>query len=294
MKISVVITCYNKAKYIAQAIKSACEQAGVHEIIVVDDCSTDRSVAIASAIGGIKLIPNAENKGVSASTRIGVEHARAGGAEYVILLDGDDVLAVDSIRYFSKVIEQSGVPAVYSSVARDRVDDMRQKAHPCDLDAGYRVETAPLDYYLGRLSRPLATTALCARPELIVRHLADKARVQDHQIAFSICYCADRIAISDAVTHYCSAAQLGENISEDVVAILTASVIVYANTCDLVKRHTLFKAYQKRAYTRGLRLRHHGVLPKSLALALYMITPFKTLLPARMRHAIIMAISHHI
>ncbi|MCV2872379.1 glycosyltransferase [Defluviimonas sp. WL0050] len=294
MKISVVITCYNKEDYIAQAITSACKQAGVYEVIVVDDCSTDRSVAIARATDGIVLIASAVNKGVSTSTRIGVERARAGGADYVVLLDGDDVLAEDAVRYFSQVIECSDVPAIYSSISRDRVEDMRLKAHSCDLDAGYRVENAPLDYYLGRLNRPLATTALCARPELIVRHLTDKARVQDHQIAFSICHSADRIAISDAVTHYCSAARAGGNISEDVVAILTASVIVYANTFDLVKRHTLFKAYQKRAYTRGLRLRHHGVLPKSLALALYMITPFKTLLPARMRHAIIMTISHHI
>ncbi|MDI3337565.1 glycosyltransferase family 2 protein [Defluviimonas aestuarii] len=294
MKISVVITCYNKAKYIAQAIQSACEQAGVHEIIVVDDCSTDRSVAIASAIGGIKLIPNAANKGVSASTRIGVEHARAGGAEYVILLDGDDVLAVDSVRYFSKVIEQSGVPAVYSSVARDRVDDMRLKAQPCDVDARYQVESAPLDLYMSRLSRPLATTALCAHPDLIVRHLADGARVQDHQIAFSICYNADRIAVSDAVTHYCSPARPGDNLSEDAVAILTASVIVYANTFALVKCHTLFKSYQKRAYTRGLRLRHYGVLPMSLSLMLYALTPFKELLPVQVRHAVIMKISQYV
>lgn len=294
MKISVVITCYNKETYIAQAITSACEQADVHEVIVVDDGSTDNSVAIAGRMSGIELIANTTNKGVSASTRIGVERAEAGGADYVVLLDGDDVLAENSVRYFAQVIEREDVPAIYALVARDRVEDMRLVARPCDLDARYRIENDPLDYYLSRISRPLATTALCARPELIIRQLADKARVQDHQIAFSICYNADRIAISDAVTHYCSAARVGGNISEDVVAILTASVIVYANTYELVERHTLFKAYQKRAYTRGLRLRHHGVLPKPLALVLYIVTPFKMLLPAKLRHAVIMTISQHI
>ena len=44
MTISVYITCYNKAKYIGEAIESVLHQTlQPAEIIIVDDCSTDGS-----------------------------------------------------------------------------------------------------------------------------------------------------------------------------------------------------------------------------------------------------------
>ena len=43
--VSVIITCYNKEKYIEKAIKSVLDQKTTFkfEIIIVDDCSTDES-----------------------------------------------------------------------------------------------------------------------------------------------------------------------------------------------------------------------------------------------------------
>ena len=122
MKQSVVVTCYNKSKFILDAVTSAKEQSDVHEVVVVDDCSTDNSYTILERLDGICLMQTKTNVGVSAATRIGIERAQAGGCDYVVLLDGDDILAGNALAYYAQVICRSGVGAIYSKVARDGED----------------------------------------------------------------------------------------------------------------------------------------------------------------------------
>ena len=43
--VSVIIPCYNARQYICEALASAVAQEYVHEVILVDDCSTDDSVS---------------------------------------------------------------------------------------------------------------------------------------------------------------------------------------------------------------------------------------------------------
>ena len=47
--VSVIIPCYNARQYICEALASAVAQEYVHEVILVDDCSTDDSVACVQA-----------------------------------------------------------------------------------------------------------------------------------------------------------------------------------------------------------------------------------------------------
>ena len=49
--VSVVITCYNYARYLGAAVASVRDQPGVElEIIIVDDVSTDDSLAVAQRL----------------------------------------------------------------------------------------------------------------------------------------------------------------------------------------------------------------------------------------------------
>ncbi|MFC1809701.1 glycosyltransferase family 2 protein [Candidatus Omnitrophota bacterium] len=49
LNVSVVITNYNYAEYVAEAIESVLAQSfAVYEIIVIDDCSTDNSREVLS------------------------------------------------------------------------------------------------------------------------------------------------------------------------------------------------------------------------------------------------------
>lgn len=87
--VSVVIPLYNKAPYIARALKSVLTQTFQDfEVIVVDDGSTDDGAEVVRELRNprIRLIQQ-ENRGVSAARNRGIEEALA---ELVAFLDADD------------------------------------------------------------------------------------------------------------------------------------------------------------------------------------------------------------
>lgn len=89
-KVSVLITCFNLEKYVGSAIESVLSQdyQGEVEIIVVDDCSTDRSAEIIGQFEGVRYKKTAENCGVLKATVSGLECATG---DLIFFLDGDDV-----------------------------------------------------------------------------------------------------------------------------------------------------------------------------------------------------------
>ena len=291
MKISIVITCYNKEPFIKQAAQSALDQDGLFELIVVDDFSTDRSATILDSIDQINLIKNRANLGSTATTRIGIERAIHKGADYVILLDGDDVLAPGTLRHYEDIIDKTGVDAIYSKIRRDPKKDMRHNAQRIKAGERYTVISDPMTYHL---NNRLATTALCGRPHVLIASITDKARVQDYQIGFSVAFNSDHIAISDARTHYSSPAVHGKNLSQDAVEIMKSAVLMYQYHSPLLQDHPQRSKYLRRVYGRSIRLRHHGVLPRSVSTALYIIAPFKTLLPFRVKEGIVLWVAKYL
>lgn len=86
--ISVVIPCYNQARYLADAVDSARSCDFPTQIIVVDDGSTDDSGALAEGLAGITLIRQ-DNRGLAAARNRGLAAAIG---DFVIFLDADDRL----------------------------------------------------------------------------------------------------------------------------------------------------------------------------------------------------------
>jgi len=76
--ISIIVPSYNEEAGIGQTLdelREAMNQAGLlHEIIVVDDGSTDRTAEIAAA-KGVRLIKHPQNKGYGAALKTGMRHA---------------------------------------------------------------------------------------------------------------------------------------------------------------------------------------------------------------------------
>lgn len=92
-EITIVLSCFNKEKYIAQAIQSVLSQS-VKEwrLIIVDDCSTDNSINIIKSfenLNNVQTLFNTENKGANYCRNLGLALA---STEYLMFLDGDDVL----------------------------------------------------------------------------------------------------------------------------------------------------------------------------------------------------------
>ncbi len=95
--VSILIPCYNAAPWLAATLESALAQTHRnHEIIVVDDGSTDGSLATARQFEprGVRVISQA-NRGASAARNAGLRAARG---DFIQFLDADDLLAPDKIE----------------------------------------------------------------------------------------------------------------------------------------------------------------------------------------------------
>ncbi|HSU31773.1 MAG TPA: glycosyltransferase family 2 protein [Bryobacteraceae bacterium] len=89
--VSVVIPVYNAEVYLADCLRSVISQRRrPEEVIVVDDCSTDRSASIALSFAhrGVKLIQMPSNGGSAAARNVGI---RAASHELIAFQDADDL-----------------------------------------------------------------------------------------------------------------------------------------------------------------------------------------------------------
>lgn len=96
-RLAVVITCYNYAAFVVEAINSVLGQAQDVEIVVVDDCSTDNSRDIIAGFGE-KVTPvfQAVNQGQGAAFNAGFAATKS-NSELVMFLDADDFLLPGAI-----------------------------------------------------------------------------------------------------------------------------------------------------------------------------------------------------
>lgn len=97
--ITVIMPSYNNEAWISRAINSVLSQREVNvELIVVDDGSTDGSVAIARRIAAttknMRVISLLRNFGCYYTRNIGVTEARG---DYITIVDSDDIIAPDRL-----------------------------------------------------------------------------------------------------------------------------------------------------------------------------------------------------
>jgi glycosyltransferase involved in cell wall biosynthesis len=88
MKISVIIPSWNRADQLVAALDSVCTQSvAAHEIIVVDDGSTDNTRELLARHHPTVRYIFQQNKGVSHARNTGIT---AAGGDWIALLDSDD------------------------------------------------------------------------------------------------------------------------------------------------------------------------------------------------------------
>lgn len=87
--ISIVIPCYNDARYIEQSVNSALQQTYPHiEVILVDDGSDELTKKVLKALEPkITKLITLDNQGQSTARNIGI---KAANGDFILTLDSDD------------------------------------------------------------------------------------------------------------------------------------------------------------------------------------------------------------
>ena len=103
---SIVVPTFNRAGHIGRCLDSiVCQSFHDHEVVVVDNASTDGTVAVALGFGGrldIGVLVNDSNRERSYSRNRGAEHARG---RFVVFLDSDDELRSDALEFAAAFVD---------------------------------------------------------------------------------------------------------------------------------------------------------------------------------------------
>ncbi|KRD07467.1 hypothetical protein ASE21_18450 [Flavobacterium sp. Root901] len=106
-KVSVILPVYNCEKYIRESIESVLNQTFEDfELLIIDDCSTDSTVAIIENFDDsrINLIRKEKNTGLIYSLNYAVSIAKG---EYIARMDGDDICLPQRFEKQLKFLEQN-------------------------------------------------------------------------------------------------------------------------------------------------------------------------------------------
>lgn len=120
-KISIIIPVYNQAEFLEDALESAYSQTHPpHEIIVIDDGSTDGSGEIAERYmfkqfplldSPVKVIHQV-NKGLASARNAGIAMATG---DYILPLDADDILMENAVEVITRKILETNCDVIAPS-----------------------------------------------------------------------------------------------------------------------------------------------------------------------------------
>ena len=133
MKLSIVLTVYNKEKYLHRAFESLLGQEGTkdgdYEVLVVNDGSTDGSLAICEEYANkddrVRIVKQ-KNQGLSMARNNGTD---AANGEYVWYVDADDRISNQSVRLICEAMaDKPDVIPIYGET--EGIDRVRNKVSP--------------------------------------------------------------------------------------------------------------------------------------------------------------------
>ena len=141
--VSVLMTAYNREKYIAEAIESVLASTYQNwELIIVDDCSRDRTVEIARGYEAkdsrIKVYVNEQNLGDYPNRNKAASYAKG---KYLKYLDSDDIINPHGLAVMVETMEK--FPGVALGLSREIKTD---KTIPCSFAS----REAYAEHFLGK------------------------------------------------------------------------------------------------------------------------------------------------
>lgn len=134
-KVFVIIVTYNGARWIDKNIPSLLASPYPVHIIVIDNQSTDNTVALLQNYPEVDLILSTENLGFGKANNIGMKKALAEGADYLFLLNQDAWVFENPIGSLVQKMEANAQMGILSP--------MHFQANETNLDTSFET-------YLGR------------------------------------------------------------------------------------------------------------------------------------------------
>lgn len=120
MEVSVIVPVYNAAEWLTDAVSSVVNQEYVHEVILSEDCSSDNSFAVCTALTKsnpkVRLVkhPDGKNHGAGATRNLGVLNAQC---DFIAFLDADDICLPNRFNAPMSLLKQNPlVDGVYEAI----------------------------------------------------------------------------------------------------------------------------------------------------------------------------------
>jgi glycosyltransferase involved in cell wall biosynthesis len=204
--VSIVITNYNYARFLREAIDSAVSQTYSHtEVIVVDDGSTDASREIITSYGARVVPVLKQNGGLTSAINAGLV---ASQGELICWLDSDDVFLPNKVEVVADVYQRYPQAAL-----------IYHKLQIIDADGVEKHQPWPRDVWVGSVKDkvvrsggwwPRPTTSAMAFPRSFLERLhpmpecsiPGKATWPDAYAGDVAPFCGDVVGLPDALTRY--------------------------------------------------------------------------------------------
>ena len=123
--LTVIVPAYNEAESVADTIRSLQSQTRPPEtILVVDDCSTDATAAVAAAAGATVLTPPANTGSKAGAQNFALPHVIT---ELAMAVDADTTLAEDAIELLLEPFAEPEVAAASGAVIPRHVNTMWER-----------------------------------------------------------------------------------------------------------------------------------------------------------------------
>lgn len=189
IRISVVIPTYNRATRVMGAVESVLRQSvPVHEVVVVDDGSTDGTPALFSDLHSKVRYIRKRNGGVSSARNAGV---LAAGGDWIAFLDSDDTWHPDKIARQLACLEETGAKVCFSSGTDETgtpIDDLR-RMFPGVPEGGFGAVRGGDPVIFSHPRHPGVISMLARRDILIAAGLFDESlRVaEDTKLIYRLC-----------------------------------------------------------------------------------------------------------
>lgn len=203
--VSIVVTAYNVADYLKEAVESVMAQTYRNlECVIVEDCSTDEGKTLAvceeleKRYSAVRLVKNAANLGAGLSRRAGI---MASKGDYVLTLDGDDFLGPDFIAKLVAGAKETGAEIVSGGITilRDGTKD-----------GAYDMTSYGTKVYEGvdKVKKHFDKRIIFLNNKLVARRLhvampyCHRRYIEDTPVVVPMLYLANKVAYVEATGYY--------------------------------------------------------------------------------------------